>query len=375
MPAVRVTAPGMSNERRPAERGAVARAGSAAPATSSASAIGHGQQERPAPAELGEQAAGHEAEREAARAGRGVDAQRPVALRALGETGGDDRQPGGRGEGGGDALEEAGDDEQRAVADEAAERRRDGEDGERDRAARAGGRAGRRRGRRAAGSRRSPARSPRRSTAAARSQARGRHRSTAAPCRPSRRRARRGRARRTGRPSGPRPRRPTWARRGKEEEVMQPRVHARAYDCNAQTCHRKICSAWYDRARWLRTARTTTSSSTPGAGCSTATRARTARSSGRSRTHDLGVSEYEVLERLARRATTSAACRSSASGPPEPERALPRRRPARARRPGHARHVSRGPPRHLRLHHGRRARRYEAAAPAHRAALAESLSA
>ena len=88
----------------------------------------HGEQEGPAPAELGQQAAEHEAEREAAGPGRGVDAERPVALGPFRERRRDDRQARRGGEGRGRALEEARDDEQGAVVDEPAERRGDGED-------------------------------------------------------------------------------------------------------------------------------------------------------------------------------------------------------------------------------------------------------
>ena len=88
----------------------------------------HGEQEGPAPAQLGQQAAEDEAEREAARPGRGVDAEGPVALGALRERGRDDREARRRGEGRGRALEEARDDEQRAVVDEAAQGRGDRED-------------------------------------------------------------------------------------------------------------------------------------------------------------------------------------------------------------------------------------------------------
>ena len=91
-----------------------------------------GEQEGPAPAELGQQAAEDEAQREAAGPGRGVDAEGPVALGTLGEGGRDDRQARRGGEGRGRALEEARDDEQGAVVDESAEGRGDGEDAERD---------------------------------------------------------------------------------------------------------------------------------------------------------------------------------------------------------------------------------------------------
>jgi len=90
------------------------------------------QQEGPAPAELAQQAARDESEREAARARGGVDAERAVALRPFGETRGDDREPGRRRERGGGSLEEARYDEQRAVADDAAKRGREREHGERD---------------------------------------------------------------------------------------------------------------------------------------------------------------------------------------------------------------------------------------------------
>ena len=80
------------------------------------------EQEGPAPAQLGQQAAEHEAEREAARPGGGVVGERPVAVRALRERRRDDRQPGRRGERGAHALDHAGDDEQRAVVDETADR-------------------------------------------------------------------------------------------------------------------------------------------------------------------------------------------------------------------------------------------------------------
>ena len=92
----------------------------------------HGEQEGPAPAELGEHAAEHEAEREAAGSRRRVDAEGAVALGPLSERGRDDRQARRRGEGRRGALQEARDDEQRAVVDEPAEGRGDGEDAQRD---------------------------------------------------------------------------------------------------------------------------------------------------------------------------------------------------------------------------------------------------
>ena len=127
-------------------------------ATSVIRATGRGQEEHPAPADLGEQAADDQAEREADGPGGGVDGERPVAGRPLGEARGDDREARRRREGRADALDEAGGDEQGAVVGQAAqaggdERRRRGRSG-----TCAAGRAGRRRGRRAAGSRRSRAR-------------------------------------------------------------------------------------------------------------------------------------------------------------------------------------------------------------------------
>ena len=92
----------------------------------------HGEQEGPAPAELGENAAEHEAEREAAGSRRRVDAEGAVALGAFSERGRDDRKARRGGEGCRRALEEARDDEQRAVVDEPAEGRGDGEDAQRD---------------------------------------------------------------------------------------------------------------------------------------------------------------------------------------------------------------------------------------------------
>ena len=91
-----------------------------------------GEQEGPAPAELGQQAAEHQAEREAAGSRRRVDAEGAVALGALSERGRDDREARRGGEGRRGALEEARDDEQRAVVDQPAESRGDGEDAQRD---------------------------------------------------------------------------------------------------------------------------------------------------------------------------------------------------------------------------------------------------
>ena len=119
---------------------------------------GRRDEERPPPADLGQQAAEHEAEREAARGGGGVHAERLVAGRALRERRRDDRERCGRGERRAQALHEAGRDEQRPVGREPAERGRDDEDAERDRGTRAAARRGRPRGHRAAGNRRSRAR-------------------------------------------------------------------------------------------------------------------------------------------------------------------------------------------------------------------------
>ncbi len=92
----------------------------------------HGKQEGPAPAELGQDPAEDEAEREAAGSRRGVDAEGSVALRTLREGRRDDRQAGRSGEGSRRALQEARDDEQGAVVDEPAEGRGDREDAQRD---------------------------------------------------------------------------------------------------------------------------------------------------------------------------------------------------------------------------------------------------
>ena len=118
-----------------------------APATSKpavgagrASAVGHqaearderdqrdrgGQEEDPAPAAgLGQQSADHESEREAGRARRGVDRERLVARPSLCERRRDDREAGRGRERGAHALDEARDDEQRAVVDKRAEERGD----------------------------------------------------------------------------------------------------------------------------------------------------------------------------------------------------------------------------------------------------------
>ena len=90
---------------------------------------------------------------------RGVDAERLVAGRALGERGRDEREARGRGERRRGALDEARGDEQRRVARQAAEQRRDEEHGERADQRAPAAQAGRPRGRRAAAGRRSRARS------------------------------------------------------------------------------------------------------------------------------------------------------------------------------------------------------------------------
>ena len=84
---------------------------------------GCGQEEHPAPAGLGQQAADHEPEREARGAGRGVDRERLVARRPFLERRRDDREARGRREGGGHALDEARRDEQRPVVRESSEQR------------------------------------------------------------------------------------------------------------------------------------------------------------------------------------------------------------------------------------------------------------
>ena len=80
----------------------------------------HRQQERPAPAELGQQPPNTRPTR--SRSARSPCRRRaPGAVRALRERRGDDREAGGRGEGRAHALEHARDDEQRAVVDQAAD--------------------------------------------------------------------------------------------------------------------------------------------------------------------------------------------------------------------------------------------------------------
>ena len=99
-------------DHRPAARPAARRRTAAA---SSSDAKHHRGEEHPPPADLGEQATGDHAEREAGRAGGAVDQQRAVAALALGERRGDDRQARRRQEAGGDARREAGEDEHPAV--------------------------------------------------------------------------------------------------------------------------------------------------------------------------------------------------------------------------------------------------------------------
>jgi hypothetical protein len=91
----------------------------------------HVDPQDPLPAEvLGEDAAEQDAGR-AAGAGHGApDAERPVALRALGERRGDDGERGGGDQRGAQALEGAGDDEHDVVGRQAADERGDGEDPE-----------------------------------------------------------------------------------------------------------------------------------------------------------------------------------------------------------------------------------------------------
>ena len=102
------------------------------PATRAIDGERHRDQEGPAPADAGQQSAQDQPGRVAAGAEDGEDRQGPVAGRPFVERGGEDGQRGRRGERGGEALDEAGDDQQRAVVDEAADQRGDGEDGERD---------------------------------------------------------------------------------------------------------------------------------------------------------------------------------------------------------------------------------------------------
>ena len=82
---------------------------------------GQGAQQRPPPADLGQQAGQHQAEREAAGPERRVDADGPVAHRALREVRGQQGQPGRRGDRGGDALDEPRGDQQSRPADDPAE--------------------------------------------------------------------------------------------------------------------------------------------------------------------------------------------------------------------------------------------------------------
>ena len=125
-------APGKSKRRRDERGAAVVRDHARRRSASSASAIGTGSRKVQRQPSSVSSAAEDEAEREAAGARRGVDAEGAVALGALGERRRDDRQARRRGEGRGGALQEARDDEQRAVVDEPAEGRGDGEDAQRD---------------------------------------------------------------------------------------------------------------------------------------------------------------------------------------------------------------------------------------------------
>ena len=92
----------------------------------------HREEERPAPADARHQTPEDQAERVAAGAEDGVDRECLVASGALGEVGGDDREPGRRGERRGQALDEAGEDQQWPATDQASGERCDREDGERD---------------------------------------------------------------------------------------------------------------------------------------------------------------------------------------------------------------------------------------------------
>src|SRR4051812_22229305 len=80
-----------------------------------------GKQERPAPAQLGQQASGDQTERETARTRRRVDAQRAVPLRAFRESRRDDREAGGRRGGRGGGPSETRDLEKRADVGPAAD--------------------------------------------------------------------------------------------------------------------------------------------------------------------------------------------------------------------------------------------------------------
>ena len=98
-------APGRSNRPRPARRlGQCPRRDER-----DHDADGHVDEQHPAPGQVGgQQAAGHQADRGAADAHRGVDAHRPVARRSLREGGGDQGQRGRGDDRGADALHRAG---------------------------------------------------------------------------------------------------------------------------------------------------------------------------------------------------------------------------------------------------------------------------
>ncbi len=90
----------------------------------------HRREEHPAPVHLGEQPAHHESQRETGGPGRAVDHQRPVALVASSEAGGDDAEPGGGHERGGDARGETGQDQHPPFLREAADTREHDEHGQ-----------------------------------------------------------------------------------------------------------------------------------------------------------------------------------------------------------------------------------------------------
>ena len=92
----------------------------------------HRQQEGPAPADAGHQATEEQAGGVAAGAEDGVDRQRLVARRSLGEVRGDEGEPGRRGERRRQPLHEAGQDEERSAAHQTAGEGGEGEDGEGD---------------------------------------------------------------------------------------------------------------------------------------------------------------------------------------------------------------------------------------------------
>ena len=90
-----------------------------------------GHQQRPPPADLGEQAGQHEPQREPAGAEDRVDAERAVPHRSLGERGGEQGHAGRRGERGRRSLDEPGRYQQAGAAHQAAEDGDEGEDGQR----------------------------------------------------------------------------------------------------------------------------------------------------------------------------------------------------------------------------------------------------